>query len=83
MDFKNSIIDLYSSVVNINKDVLKHAEIDKNNWQKQHKVNSFYLMTILAGLGLIVIVNEQFKLQNSKINSLSKEIKELKIMKGE
>ena len=83
MDFKTSIIDLYSSVVNINKDVLKHAEIDKKNWQKQRKVNSFYLMTILAGLGFIFIPNEQFKLQNNKINSLSKEIKELKIMKGE
>lgn len=80
---KHELLPLYDSLLLTHKNMQELAKINKRAWAKQNKTNKFVLGFIVAGIVYTVAAEHIEKKQNEKIDSLVKEIEELKTSKGE
>jgi hypothetical protein len=80
---KQDLINLYNSILDTNKSFMELAKANKRAWVRQEKVNKRLFLCLVACITYIVVNERAEKKQDTKIDNLMKEIKELKESKGE
>lgn len=80
---KQDLINLYNSILDTNKSFMELAKVNKRAWVRQEKVNKRLFLCLVACITYIVVNERAEKKQDTKIDNLMKEIKELKESKGE
>lgn len=80
---KQDLIKLYDSILDTNKSFIELAKANKRAWVRQEKVNKRLFLCLVACITYIVVTERAEKKQDTKIDNLMKEIKELKESKGE
>ena len=80
---KQDLIKLYDSILETNKSFIELAKVNKRAWVRQEKVNKRLFLCLVACITYIVVNERAEKKQDTKIDYLMKEIKELKESKGE